>query len=123
MHVQRSPVSGRVLNVESHGDGFMDGEGREFAFLREKSCPVQKRLVIATDAGQVAVRLITSLAARRIETWVREGERIERGQRIGRILLGSTVVLELPATVNLLVRTGDRVWAGETAVAEGVTSP
>ncbi|KZC37002.1 phosphatidylserine decarboxylase [Rhodanobacter sp. FW510-R12] len=121
MHVQRSPVSGRVLGVESHGDGFMDGEGREFAFLREKACPVQKRLVIAVDAGQVAVRLITSLAARRIETWVQEGEEIKRGQRIGRILLGSTVVLELPATVNLLVRIGDRVWAGETEVAEGVT--
>jgi phosphatidylserine decarboxylase len=68
------------------------------------------------------VRLITSLAARRIETWVREGEQIERGQRIGRILLGSTVVLELPPAVSLLVRTGDRVWAGETAVAEGVIS-
>lgn len=123
MHVQRSPVSGRVLSVQSHGDDFMDGEGREFAFLREKTCPVQKRLVVATEAGQVAVRLITSLAARRIETWVRDGEEIERGQRIGRILLGSTVVLELPASVNLLVRMGDRVWAGETAVAEGLTCP
>lgn len=123
MHVQRSPASGRVLDVASHGDGFMDGEGREFAFLREKSCPVQKRLVITTDTGQVAVRLITSLAARRIETWVRAGEQIERGQRIGRILLGSTVVLELPASMNLLVRPGDRVLAGETAVAEGVACP
>ena len=124
MHVQRSPVAGRVLDVASHGDGFMDGEGREFAFLREKSCPVQKRLVIATDAaGQIAVRLITSLAARRIETWVRAGEQIERGQRIGRILLGSTVVLELPPSMSLLVRPGDRVWAGETAVAEGVVRP
>ena len=123
MHVQRSPVSGRVLKVESHGDDFMDGEGREFAFLREKTCPVQKRLVVETNAGQVAVRLITSLAARRIETWVREGEEIERGQRIGRILLGSTVVLELPAATKLLVRTGDRVWAGQTAVAEGLTAP
>jgi phosphatidylserine decarboxylase len=37
-------------------------------------------------------------------------------------LLGSTVVLELPPAVSLLVRTGDRVWAGETAVAEGVIS-
>ena len=119
MHVQRSPVSGRVLRVQAHGDDFMDGEGREFAFLREKSCPVQKRLVIATDCGQVAVRLITSVAARRIEAWVREGEVIERGQRIGRILLGSTVVLELPAASKLLVGTGDRVWAGQTAVAEG----
>jgi phosphatidylserine decarboxylase len=34
-------------------------------------------------------------------------------------LLGSTVVLELPATIKLLVKTGDRVWAGETLVAEG----
>lgn len=123
MHVQRSPVAGRVVSVTSHGDDFMDGEGREFAFLREKSCPVQKRLVIVTDSGQVAVRLITSLAARRIETWVKAEDQIERGQRIGRILLGSTVVLELPATAILLAHLGDRVWAGETAVADGLPSP
>jgi len=120
MHVQRSPASGRVLGVESHGDDFMDGEGREFSFLREKSCPVQKRVLIAASGGQVAVRLITSIAARRIETWVREGEEIERGQRIGRILLGSTVVFELPASTKLLVSIGDRVWAGQTVVAEGL---
>jgi phosphatidylserine decarboxylase len=123
MHVQRSPVAGRVVSVQSEGDEFMDGEGREFAFLRAKTCPVQKRLAITTPAGQVAVRLITSLAARRIETWVKEGEDIERGQRIGRILLGSTVVLELPAAVKVLVQAGDRVWAGETEVAEGLTPP
>lgn len=122
MHVQRSPTSGKVLGVQAHGDDFMDGEGREFAFLREKACPVQKRLIIATDGGQVAVRLITSVAARRIETWVQEGDDVERGQRIGRILLGSTVVLELPAATKLLVRTGDRVWAGQTAVAESLTT-
>jgi len=123
MHVQRSPVSGRVLGVESKGDDFMDGEGRGFAFLDEKPCPVQKRLVVSTEAGHVAVRLITSLAARRIEIWVREGDEVERGQRIGRILLGSTVVLELPATTELLVHKGDRVRAGETAVAQGLQSP
>jgi len=123
MHVQRSPVAGKVIGVESHGDGFMDGEGREFAFLREKTCPVQKRLVIATEHGPVAVRLITSVAARRIEVWVKTGDEIARGQRIGRILLGSTVVLELPEPTRLLVRSGDRVWAGETVVAEGPTTP
>jgi phosphatidylserine decarboxylase len=122
MHVQRSPVAGKVLSVQSLGDDYMDGEGREFAFLREKTCPVQKRLVVATEIGQIAVRLITSLAARRIETWVREGEDIERGQRIGRILLGSTVVLEMPAGMKLMVRTGDRGWAGETEVAEGLVA-
>ncbi len=53
MHVQRSPLAGRVVSVAAHGGDFMDGEGREFAFLREKPCPVQKRVVIATEAGQV----------------------------------------------------------------------
>ena len=122
MHVQRSPVSGRVVKVESHGSDFMDGEGRKFAFLREKPCPVQKRVVIATSVGEIAVRLITSLAARRIEVWVREGGRLVRGQRIGRILLGSTVVLELPATINLSVQVGERVKAGETVVAQEMIS-
>ncbi|HET7267495.1 MAG TPA: phosphatidylserine decarboxylase [Oleiagrimonas sp.] len=122
MHVQRSPLCGKVQSVQSHGEDFMDGEGREFAFLRDKPCPVQTRVVIASQTVEVAVRLITSLAARRIETWVNEGDDILRGQRIGRILLGSTVVLELPASANLLVKVGDRVLAGETPVADGVHS-
>lgn len=117
MHVQRSPIAGTVAVVETAGDGFMDGEGREFAFLREKLCPVQKRVVMDTDMGEIAVRLVTSIAARRIETWVRSSDRVERGQRIGRILLGSTVVLELPQAAELTVAVGDRVWAGETPVA------
>lgn len=118
MHVQRSPLAGRVVSVEAQGQDFMDGEGREFAFLREKPCPVQKRLVIDTRAGLLAVRLITSLAARRIETWIGEGDQIARGQRIGRILLGSTVVLELPAAVELRIKVGESVRAGETVIAE-----
>lgn len=118
MHVQRSPFAGRVVAVESSGDGFMDGEGQEFAFLREKRCPVQKRVIIKTEAGTLAVRLITSLAARRVETWVDAGATVARGQRIGRILLGSTVVLELSPRMPLSVQVGDRVWAGQTVVAQ-----
>lgn len=123
MHVQRSPLAGRVISVTTHGEDFMDGEGRGFAFLREKACPVQKRIVLATAAGELAVRLITSLAARRIETWVEEGDEIGRGQRIGRILLGSTVVLELPSDVPLHVKVGERVRAGETVVAVTLHAP
>ncbi|HEX7369063.1 MAG TPA: phosphatidylserine decarboxylase [Rhodanobacteraceae bacterium] len=117
MHVQRSPLPGRVVRVESLGGTFMDWEWQDFAFLRDKPCPVQKRMVMETPAGQLAVRFITSLAARRIETWVDAGDAIERGQRIGRILLGSTVVFELPATAKMQVSVGERVRAGETVVA------
>lgn len=115
MHVQRSPADGKILRIESSGSDFMDGEGREFAFLRQKLCPVQKRIVILADWGELAVRLITSLAARRIEAWVEQGQSVLRGERIGRILLGSTVVLEVPEALEVMVQAGDRVWAGQTA--------
>jgi phosphatidylserine decarboxylase len=118
MHVQRSPAEGRVVSIEPGGDEFMDGEGRDFSFLREKHCPVQTRVVLETEQfGHIAVRLITSLAARRIEVWPKEGDTVTRGQRLGRILLGSTVVLEMPEASPLRVTTGQRVRAGETLVA------
>lgn len=117
VHVQRSPAAGVVVSVDSSGDTFMDGEGREFAFLRAKRCPVQQRIVLRTAMGELAVRLITSLAARRIETWVKPGDTVDRSQRIGRILLGSTVVLELPVPFPLIARVGDRVRAGESPIA------
>lgn len=119
MHTQVSPLDGEVLSDETLGDTHTDGEGRDFAFLREKLCPVQKRLVLRTAAGDIAVRLITSIAARRIETWVEPGAMVERGQRIGRILLGSTVVLEVPAAYICSVDNLDRVRAGETVLAAG----
>lgn len=117
MHVQRSPLAGTVTDVERQGADYMDGEGRQFAFLREKPCPVQARIVFRTGSGTLAVRLITSIAARRIETWTHVGDAVQRGQRIGRILLGSTVVLELPPSLALAVNVGERVRAGETIVA------
>ena len=121
MHVQRSPADGRVVAIEPSGDGFMDGEGRDFAFLREKNCPVQTRVVLETaHYGRLAVRLITSIAARRIEVWAHEEETLTRGQRLGRILLGSTVVLEMPEDFPLRIECGQRVCAGETLVAVGV---
>ena len=118
VHVQRSPCDGVIEAVEDKGDTFMDGEGREFAFLRAKTCPVQKRVRIRSPRGEVAVRLITSLAARRIEVWIEVGDTVRRGQRLGRILLGSTVVLEMPADWPCPLRVGQRVRAGETKVED-----
>lgn len=118
MHIQRSPLDGVVKTIEDLGADYMDGEGRNFAFLQEKTAPVQKRITLNVGSDVIAVRLITSLAARRLEAWVAPGDEVERGQRIGKILLGSTVVLELPEAWPVLVGRGDRVWAGETLVAQ-----
>lgn len=118
MHIQRSPLDGHVVSVKPHGDVHTDGEGREFAFLRAKQSPVQQRIVMDTDIGHLAVRLITSVAARRIEVWTKPDATVARGQRIGKILLGSTVVLEVPEQYEPAVPVGARVWAGQTILVE-----
>lgn len=114
VHVQRCPLAGRLISIDTLGDVYRDGEGRDFIFLAAKHSPVQKRLVLATEHGPVAVRLITSVAARRIEVWPTLETQLARGERIGRILLGSTVVLEVPADWGCLATPGQRLRAGET---------
>lgn len=118
VHVQRHPAAGTVVEVLDQGDTWMDGEGRNMVFLRDKVSPVQKVVIYDTAWGRVGLRLITSLMARRIEVWSKVGAKAGKGERMGRILLGSTVVLELPAGVPLRIRVGQRVVAGETVIAE-----
>ncbi len=115
VHVQRSPVAGTIVAIEDAGDTLMDGEGRDFVYLKEKVSPVQKVVTIDSDEwGLIKVRLITSLLARRLEVWHEVGDRIEKGERLGLIHLGSTVVLDLPDHLVAKVEVGDRVVAGES---------
>lgn len=117
VHVQRSPVAGTVVSVKSGGDRYMDGEYKHQIYLREHGAPVQKIVTLSSAWGNVKIRLVTSLNARRIRVWVQPGEHLKKGQRIGRILLGSTVILQLPPEMALDVRKGQRVVAGETIVS------
>jgi len=119
VHVQRVPCDGVVESVVDAGETFMDGEGRNQVYLRDKVCPVQKVIRLETRWGQVGIRLITSLSARRLESWVRPRQKVKKGERLGRILMGSTVVLDLPSRLAIRVPVGRRVVAGETILSEG----
>lgn len=115
VHVQRSPVGGTIVNIEDAGDTLMDGEGRDMVYLKEKVSPVQKVVHIDSEEwGLIKVRLITSLLARRLEVFHEIGDTIDKGERLGLIHLGSTVVIDVPDDYVLSVNRGDRVVAGET---------
>lgn len=115
VHVQRSPVAGTVVKIEEMGDTLMDGEGRDMIYLQEKMSPVQKVIHVQSEEwGLVKVRLLTSLLARRIEVWPNVGDIVEKGQRLGLIHLGSTVVIDYPENLEPSVEIGERVVAGET---------
>jgi phosphatidylserine decarboxylase len=59
--------------------------------------------------------------ARRVVTWVRKMQEVVQGDRIGMIKFGSRVEIVVPAGMDLRVKVGDRVRAGETVL--GVLPP
>jgi phosphatidylserine decarboxylase len=125
VHVVRTPVAGVVKRVEQEGFwvSLDRSETDDQIYLRGKDGPVQQIVTLDTEYGEVKVRLITSYWASRIKVRVYQGERLEKGQRIGRILLGSSVVAELPPSIVYSVKKGDRVVGGETIISNGVADP
>ena len=75
-------------------------------------------LLIAGNAGRIAVVQIAGLVARRIVSFVREGATVAAGERIGMIRFGSRVDVYLPAAARALVAEGQTAIAGETVIAD-----
>lgn len=111
VHVNRSPLGGRVTRVE-HGDG-----GHRPAFFRSSSKNERNLIVIETPEGEIRLTQITGVLVRRIVCYVGPGDFVQRGQRIGMIRFGSRVEFSIPPGYGLRAATGDRVRAGETVVA------
>ncbi len=113
VHVNRSPVAGRVTEIEEIRGGFSPA-----LFGRSSEGNYQNRLAIDGSAGRVVVVQVAGMLARKISCWVDTGEDVAAGQRLGMIHLGSRTDVVVPADgVEVLVRTGDRVKAGITPLA------
>jgi phosphatidylserine decarboxylase len=113
VHVNRAPISGRVSLQDRFPGRFGSLRRPEMVFENERAT-----IVIERDSLEVAVVLIASRLVRRIVTFVDVGDPIALGQRIGVIRFGSQVDLVLPSSgVDVLVKPGERVVAGETVLA------
>jgi len=121
VHVVRTPIAGIVESIESEGSyfpRFPSKDERDVAlFVRGKAAPVQQIVTLKTTIGEVRVRLITSYWASRIKVWAHVGKQLGKGQRLGRMLLGSTVVVELPGKQALSVKVGQHITGGDTIIA------
>jgi len=114
VHVQRCPVSGTVVH-----SAFRDG--LKLAAFRpdvgEKN-QAHTNVFRMADGTRIGVRQLAGLLARRVVSWIGEGEQLERGDRLGVIKFGSRVDLFVPASYRPLVAVGDRVRNGETPMAQ-----
>ncbi len=106
-HVNRSPVDGVVKKIVYKKGSKLP------AFLRCRN-PERNEIYIESDYGTFKVVQIAGFLARRIICFVEEGQRVRKGEKIGMIVMGSRVVLEVPKGFSFVKKVGDRVKAGET---------
>ncbi|GAB6886692.1 phosphatidylserine decarboxylase family protein [Desulfothermus okinawensis JCM 13304] len=113
VHVNRSPVSGEVKKIKYI-------PGRFFNASLDKSSEKNERNLIVISSGnqEFTVVQIAGLIARRIVCWIKEGERVTIGQRIGMIKFGSRVDLYLAPGYEIIVSRGEKVIAGQTILAK-----
>jgi len=114
VHANRSPVQGEVREAWRHAGKFLNAVLPKASLENERSA-----MWLRTPGGaDVTAVQIAGLIARRILCYARPGDRLERGQRYGFIRFGSRVDLYLPPASRARVAVGDKVYAGETVLAE-----
>ena len=107
VHVNRTPIGGRVTLSEYREGGFLNAMNAESAVLNE-----QTLITIDDGTHSVSFKQIAGLLARRIVCDLKAGDVVKRGQRMGLIKFGSRVDVLMPADVELKVTKGDRVVGG-----------
>jgi phosphatidylserine decarboxylase len=111
VHLQRSPVTGTVRDV-AHKNGKFYAAWNPLAQSENE----QNIITIEGNAGVFVVRQIAGFLARRCVSWVRAGDKLGAGDKIGLIKFSSQVDLHMPKGVEITVKTGDKVRAGVTPV-------
>ena len=112
VHVQHSPIAGRVSRVVYQRGKFLDARDPKAAHENENNS-----IFIENDRTKAVVKQIAGLIARRIVCKVRVGENLKAGQKLGLIRFGSQVDLYLPMDVEVCVASGDAVASGISVVA------
>ena len=110
VHINRSPIAGRVKRIAYVPGKFVNADLDKASEDNER----QHLLVEGADGLRIGFTQIAGLVARRILAFVKEGDPVQAGQRIGLIRFGSRVDVYLPEGVAPRVLVGQRAVAGET---------
>lgn len=109
VHVNRSPIAGSIKAVE-YRKGKFRVASQDLASVENE----QNVFVVQGEQGEIVVKQIAGILARRIVFWKRVGDPLARGERVGLIKFGSRVDVLLDPRVELRVKAGDRVRAGSS---------
>lgn len=112
VHVNRSPVAGKITGVEYH-------KGRFLVASREVASTENERnaVTVAGDGTSVRFVQIAGLIARRIVFYKKANDQVEKGERVGLIKFGSRVDVFLGPEWEILVKMGEHVAGGSSILA------
>jgi phosphatidylserine decarboxylase len=114
VHINRTPVGGTVRRVVYIPGKFMNADLDKASDENER----QHILIERGDGLLLGFTQIAGLVARRIVPFVKPGDIVGKGQRVGLIRFGSRVDVYLPAGTDPCVMIGQTVIAGETVLAQ-----
>jgi phosphatidylserine decarboxylase len=113
VHVQRAPVSGKILKTKYYPGKF------KIAFGDVRTENEKNLILIDSVYGKIGVIQIAGFVARRIVQYVKVGDSVKIGDRLGMIRFGSRVNLIIPYDkFKVMVFEGEKPTAGETIMAE-----
>ena len=112
VHINRSPIAGRIESVDYVKGKKMPATSNNASFVNERNT-----LDIRDGGISVKCTQIAGILARRIVCWPSKGDNLERGQKFGLIKFSSRTDLLMPADLTVEVKVGDRVRGGETIIA------
>ena len=114
VHVNRMPIDGKITEMKHF-------PGRHLrAYKKESELNERVTIDIKSTIGKVKVVQIAGLIARRIYPYIKKGDYLNKGDKIGIIRLGSRVDIYIPGNKvkNINVKIDDLVYAGVTTIAE-----
>lgn len=114
VHYHRSPLKGSI-------HGFKTVMGKSFSAKDPEAILTNTRneMIIKGKIKIKLVRIAGKLST--IKSFIKPGQEVSKGKRIGYVSFASQTVLILPNTINLKVKAGDTVIAGETSLADYYT--
>jgi phosphatidylserine decarboxylase len=114
VHVNRMPLNGEIKDIARHKGAHAP------AFKKESERNERVILLLKTEIGTVKIIQIAGTLARRIVPYVKKGDTVKKGEKLGIIRFGSRVDIYLPTKKiqTITVKMKDMVKAGEDTIAK-----
>lgn len=111
VHINRVPLNGKVISTDRK-------KGQFIAAYRHNADDVNEQIttVLFTEIGNVKVKQIAGILARRIHCYAEKDKDMRLGDRLGFIMFGSRTDVILPTAVSTKIEVGERIKGNETII-------